>query len=62
MSSFPIHVDLHTGQITPAIELAPGIDEFFDIQVLPGIASAFISRPLADRDPGHPIWTVSPSR
>jgi uncharacterized protein (TIGR03032 family) len=55
-------VDLHTGQVIAHFEFASGIDELFDIQLLPGISSPFISGPLADRGPGQPIWTVPPSR
>jgi hypothetical protein len=33
----------------------------FDIQILPGVASPFISGPFADKGPGRPIWTVPPA-
>jgi uncharacterized protein (TIGR03032 family) len=55
-------VDLQTGQLIAHFEFISGIDELFDIQLLPGIASPFVSGPLADRGAGHPIWTVPPSR
>jgi uncharacterized protein (TIGR03032 family) len=55
-------VDLHTGQVIAHFELTSGIDELFDIQILPGIASPFLSGPLADREQANPLWTVPPSR
>src|SRR5437868_5633301 len=53
-------VDLHTGQVIAHFEFVSGLDELFDIQLLPGISSPFLSGPLADRGPGQPIWTVPP--
>jgi len=55
-------VDLRTGQVIAHFEFLSGIDELFDIQILPGITSPFISGPLADRGPEPPIWTVPPTR
>jgi uncharacterized protein (TIGR03032 family) len=55
-------VDLRTGRVGAYFEFLSGIDELFDVQVLPGIACPFVSGPLADRGPGHPLWTVPPSR
>jgi uncharacterized protein (TIGR03032 family) len=55
-------VDLQTGQVLAHFEFVSGIDELFDVQVLPGIVVPFLSGPLADRDSGQPIWTVPPSR
>jgi uncharacterized protein (TIGR03032 family) len=55
-------VDLRTDQVVAFFEFTSGIDELFDIQVLPGIVSPFFSGPLADRESGQPIWTVAPSR
>jgi uncharacterized protein (TIGR03032 family) len=55
-------VDLATGQVRAHFEFLSGIDELFDVQVLPGVASPFLSGPLADRDSGQPLWTVPPAR
>ncbi len=37
-----------------------GVEEVFDVQVLPGTISPHISGPWADRDTGRPLWTVPP--
>lgn len=55
-------VDLQTGQAVASFDFVSGIDELFDIQVLPGIASPFVSGPFADRSQESHIWTVPPSR
>jgi uncharacterized protein (TIGR03032 family) len=54
-------VDLQTGQEIASFEFTGGIDELFDIQILPGVSSPFISGPFADKGPDSPIWTVPPS-
>jgi uncharacterized protein (TIGR03032 family) len=53
-------VDLPTGQAVAYFYFVSGIDELFDIQVLPGTSLPFISGPFADKGPGSPIWTVPP--
>jgi uncharacterized protein (TIGR03032 family) len=55
-------VDLRTGQTVASIDFTGGIDELFDLQVLPGVVSPFVSGPFADRGPDGPIWSVPPSR
>jgi hypothetical protein len=37
-----------------------GVEEVFDVQVLPGTISPHISGPRVDRDTGQPLWTVPP--
>ena len=37
-----------------------GMEEVFNVQVLPGTVSPHISGPWADRDTGRPLWTVPP--
>jgi uncharacterized protein (TIGR03032 family) len=54
-------VDLRTGQAVAHFAFVSGIDEIFDIQILPGVSCPFISGPLADRGLGHPVWTLPPS-
>jgi uncharacterized protein (TIGR03032 family) len=54
-------VDLKTGQVVAHFEFVSGIDELFDIQVLPGASMPFISGPFADRGLGRPIWTMPPT-
>jgi uncharacterized protein (TIGR03032 family) len=55
-------VDLRTGQMVASLDFTSGIDELFDVQVLPGIIAPFVSGPFADRGPDGPIWSVPPSR
>jgi uncharacterized protein (TIGR03032 family) len=55
-------VDLRTGHQTALLEFTTGVEEIFDVQVLPGIAFPFISGPWAEQDTGQPLWTVPPTR
>jgi uncharacterized protein (TIGR03032 family) len=54
-------VDLRTGVIAAHLEFSAGIEEIFDVQVLPGIVSPYVSGPAADKDTGAPLWTIPPS-
>ena len=54
-------VDLRTGAIAAHLEFCTGVEEVFDVQVLPGIVSPFVSGPAADKDTGQPLWTVPPA-
>lgn len=53
-------VDLRSGAVVANLEFTSGVDEIFDVQVLPGIACPYISGPSAERDTGQPLWTVPP--
>ncbi|EEF58977.1 TIGR03032 family protein [Pedosphaera parvula] len=53
-------VDLRTGAIAGHLEFCTGIEEIFDVQVLPGIVSPYISGPAAEKDVGQPLWTIPP--
>jgi uncharacterized protein (TIGR03032 family) len=53
-------VDLKTGTIAAHLEFSAGVEEVFDVQVLPGIISPYISGPAAEKDAGQPLWTVPP--
>jgi uncharacterized protein (TIGR03032 family) len=53
-------VDLRSGAIAGHLEFQSGVDEVFDVQVLPGVVSPYISGPSADKDTGQPLWTVPP--
>ncbi len=53
-------VDLRTGQAIASFDFVSGIDELFDVQVLPGVTCPFISGPFADRGPEKPVWAVPP--
>jgi uncharacterized protein (TIGR03032 family) len=54
-------VDLGTGAIVAHLEFLAGVEEIFDVQVLPGIVSPFISGPAAEHDRGAPFWTIPPA-
>jgi uncharacterized protein (TIGR03032 family) len=54
-------VDLRTGTIVAHLEFHMGVEEIFDVQVLPGIVSPYVSGPAAEKDTGAPLWTVPPA-
>jgi uncharacterized protein (TIGR03032 family) len=54
-------VDLATGGSVAAFEFLSGVEEIFDVAVLPGITFPYISGPWAERDTGQPLWTVPPA-
>jgi len=53
-------VDLRTGALVAHLEFHTGVEEIFDVQVLPGITFPYVSGPWAERDTGQPLWTVPP--
>jgi uncharacterized protein (TIGR03032 family) len=55
-------VDLARGQTVAGLEFASPVDEIFDVQLLPGVRRPYLAGPYADRERGHPLWTVPPSR
>jgi uncharacterized protein (TIGR03032 family) len=55
-------VDLTTGSVAAHLAFSTGVEEVFDVQVLPEIISPYISGPWAERDSGRPLWTVPPPR
>jgi uncharacterized protein (TIGR03032 family) len=54
-------VDLRTGSQVALLEFQTGVEEIFDVQVLPGITFPYVSGPWAERDSSQPLWTVPPS-
>jgi uncharacterized protein (TIGR03032 family) len=54
-------VDLRTGRLAAHLEFRTGVEEVFDVQVLPGITFPYVSGPWAERDTGQPLWTVPPA-
>jgi uncharacterized protein (TIGR03032 family) len=54
-------VDLRTGAIASHLEFCTGVEEVFDVQVLPGIIRPYVSGPAAEQDTGQPLWTVPPA-
>jgi hypothetical protein len=55
-------VDLQSGAIAGHLAFATGVEEVFDVQVLPGIVAPYVSGPAAEKDAGQPLWTVPPAR
>jgi uncharacterized protein (TIGR03032 family) len=53
-------IDLKTGAVAGHLEFMAGVEEVFDVQLLPGIVSPYISGPAAEKDTGQPLWTVPP--
>ncbi len=51
---------MQTGSSVAHLEFSTGINEIFDVQVLPGIVNPYISGPSAEKDTGQPLWTVPP--
>ena len=54
-------IDLGSGRTVAELEFHSGVEEIFDVQVLPGITFPYLSGPWAERDTGQPFWTVPPS-
>lgn len=54
-------VELETGAAAGYLEFCSGVEEIFDVQILPGVVSPYISGPAAEKDVGQPLWTVPPS-
>jgi uncharacterized protein (TIGR03032 family) len=55
-------VDLATGREAARLEFASPVDELFDVQLLPGVRSPFLSGPYVGRERGEPFWTIPPAR
>jgi uncharacterized protein (TIGR03032 family) len=50
-------VDLNRGIVVCTFEFTSGIDELFDVQLMPGITFPFLSGPLEEQ----PFWSVMPT-
>ncbi|HMF13738.1 MAG TPA: TIGR03032 family protein [Gemmataceae bacterium] len=51
-------VDLGTGRLMAHLEFVTGVEEIFDVQVVPGVRCLALSGPYASLDGAAPIWTV----
>ena len=51
-------VDLGTGRLMAHLEFVTGVEEIFDVQVVPGTRCPVLSGPYANLDGAAPIWTV----
>jgi len=54
-------VSLQSGTIEGHLEFNTGVEEIFDVQVLPGAVAPYVSGPAAEKDAGEPLWTVPPA-
>jgi uncharacterized protein (TIGR03032 family) len=54
-------IDLRAGAIVAYLEFSTGVEEIFDVQVLPGVVSPYVSGPAAEKDVGEPLWTIPPT-
>jgi uncharacterized protein (TIGR03032 family) len=53
-------VNWQTGQAISRIEFKTGVEEIFDVQIMPGVRSAYISGPNSHDDEQAPVWVVPP--
>jgi uncharacterized protein (TIGR03032 family) len=51
-------VDLTTGRLAAHLEFKSGVEEIFDVQVVPGARCPALSGPYPAQDGAAPIWTV----
>jgi uncharacterized protein (TIGR03032 family) len=51
-------VDLGTGRLAAHLEFVTGVEEIFDVQVLPGARCPALSGPYPTLDGAAPIWTA----
>ncbi|HEX3147589.1 MAG TPA: TIGR03032 family protein [Gemmataceae bacterium] len=51
-------VELATGRLAAHLEFAEGVDEIFDVQVLPGVRLPKIVGPHPEDDGGQTVWIV----
>jgi len=54
-------INLASGATAAHLEFCTGVEEVFDVQVLPGIVSPYVSGPAAEKDAGQPLWTIPPA-
>jgi uncharacterized protein (TIGR03032 family) len=53
-------VDLGTGRLMAHVEFVTGVEEIFDVQVVPGARCPLLSGPYPSLDGAAAIWTVPP--
>ena len=53
-------VDLSSGRLAAHLEFVTGVEEIFDVQVLPGMRCPALSGPYPTLDGAAPIWMVPP--
>ena len=52
-------IELRTGNLACLLEFKSGVEEVFDVQVLPRLRRPLLSGPFAGLDGGEVIWKVS---
>src|SRR5262249_34119175 len=55
-------IDLRSGNQTALLEFQTGVEEIFDVQVLPEVGFPFVSGPWDEQDTGMPMWTAPPNK
>ncbi len=55
-------VELMTGRQVALLEFHTGVEEIFDVQVLPGVRSPVLSGPYPELDETPPIWMIGGAR
>jgi uncharacterized protein (TIGR03032 family) len=53
-------IDLTTGRTVATLVFESGVEEIFDVQVVPGVRCPAISGPSPDRDQTGQVWVVPP--
>jgi protein O-GlcNAc transferase len=51
-------VNLQTGQTIATLEFETGVEEIFDVQLIPNARCAYLCGPRPDQDEGQDIWIV----
>ena len=51
-------VDMAAGQTVATLQFSSGVEEIFDVKVLPGCRSPMLSGPFPEEDRGEPLWLV----
>src|SRR4029078_3244377 len=51
-------VDLTTGRLAAHLEFVTGVEEIFDVQVVPGVRCPALSGPYPHLDGAAPVWIV----
>ncbi len=53
-------VDLKRGSVVGRFEFVSLVEELFDVQVMAGTTSPLVSGPMAAKDSGQKLWTITP--
>ena len=53
-------IDLRTGQLAAFLHFLAGVEEVFEVKVLPGYRCPILSGPLPDTDQTEPLWLSPP--